>query len=101
MAKFKVSILEYLGKLDIGVMSLVSIVYNDKYYEATYFYTDERLVLTVQEELEIDLGHRISDDENYADLIREIISKVVPYGEIYGRLDEIDFNRWSIENSKL
>lgn len=100
MDKFKVSVLEYLGRLDIGVMALISIVHDGKYYEATYFYTDERLVLTVQEELEENIGHKISEDDRYVDLVRDIIGKVVPYNEIYGRLDEIDFSRWEAKKGE-
>ena len=37
MDKFKISILEYLGKLEQGVLVLLSIVYNNQYYEATFF----------------------------------------------------------------
>jgi hypothetical protein len=96
--KFKISILEYLGKLDIGVLALISIVYDNKYYEATYFYTGEQLVLTVQEELEEELGHKISKDSEYTNLIRNIINKVVPYDEVYNRLDEVNFDRWSLND---
>ncbi len=94
MDKFQVSILEYLGKLENGVLILLSIVYDDAYYEATYFYTSEELVLSVPEELEEVLGHKITEDELYPDLLRGIIKKVVPYNEIYGRIDDIDFTRW-------
>ena len=96
MDKFQVSILEYLGKLGLGVMTLISIVYNDTYYEATYFYTSDQLVLTAPDNLEEDLGHKITEDESYQDLIRSIIRKVVPYDEIYSRIDDIDFNRWMV-----
>ena len=92
MDKFQVSILEYLGKLDTGVLVLVSIVYNRNYYEGTYFYTNEQLVLTVQEELENDLDHKISEDENYTDLLRLIMKKIIPYNEIYNRLDPVNFS---------
>ena len=94
MDKFQVSILEYLGKLEDGVMVLLSIVYDGIYYEATYFYTSEQIVLTVDEELEKALGYKIIEDESYADLIKGIIKKVVPFSEIYGRVDDIDFTRW-------
>lgn len=94
MDKFQISILEYLGKLEDGVMTLLSIVYDGIYYEATYFYTSEDLVLTVPEELEEALGHKITEDESYPDLLRGIIRKVVPYSEIYSRIDDIDFTRW-------
>lgn len=97
MDKFQPSILEYLGKLENGVMVLMSIVYNDEYYEATYFYTDSQIVLTVEEKLEQDLGYKITEDEEYPKLISNIIKKVVPYKEIYNRMDDMDFSRWIIE----
>lgn len=97
MDKFQPSILEYLGKLENGIMVLLSIVYDNEYYEATYFYTDEKLVLTVPEELEEKLGHKITEDEEYPKLISSIIKKVVPYKEMYNRMDDIDFSRWIIE----
>ena len=95
MAKFDVSILEYLGSIENGISALLSIIYDNTYYESTYFYTDEQLILTVPEELEIILDHKISEDEEYISLIKSIIKKVVPYKEIYNRIDPVDFNRWS------
>jgi hypothetical protein len=94
MDKFQVSVLEYLGRLDNGILVLLSIVYNQNYYEATYFYTEEQLILTVQEDLENDLGHKISKDEEYPNLIKDIIKKLVPYNEIFNRLDFVDLGRW-------
>jgi hypothetical protein len=92
--KFNISVLEYLGKFETGVMTLVSIIYEGTYYEGTYFYTSEDLVLTVPEELEVILGHVITEDENYPMIIRDIIKKVVPFTEIYNRMDDIDFTKW-------
>jgi len=100
MDKFQISILEYLGKLDQGVLVLLCIVYDQKYYEATYFYTSEKLVLTVQEELEQDLQHKITEDKDYPNLVKNIISKVVPYNEIYSRLDPVNLTRWFNINEK-
>jgi len=92
--KFKVSILEYLGRVDIGVLVLLSIIYNEKYYEATYFYTSDKLVFTVDERLKSDLGHDIKEDSEYTDLIRDIIRKVAPYDEVLPSLEYVDFSRW-------
>ena len=94
MDKFKISILEYLGKLEQGVLVLLSIVYNNQYYEATFFYTNEKLVLTVQEDLEKDLGHEITKDDDYPNIIKFIISKIVTFNEIYNRLDPVNLGRW-------
>jgi hypothetical protein len=94
--KFNLSILEYLGKIEEGILVLISIVYNDKYYESTYFYTTDQIVLTVSEELEADLGHKIQDDPEYTEVIKFLLRKVVPYNEMIKRIDEVDFRRWII-----
>lgn len=98
MTKFNASILEYLGKYQGGIMVLISIIYDNDYYEATYFYDDEYLLFTPQEELEQKLGYPIQDDPEYADMIRDIIKKVVPYKEMYNRIDELDFEKYNEEN---
>lgn len=98
MDKFKVSILEYLGKLGQGIMVLISVVYEDEYYECTYFYTAEQLVLTAPEELEAAIGHKITEDKEYPEIIKFLIKKVVPYSEMYNRIDDIDFRRWMVES---
>jgi hypothetical protein len=100
MDKFQVSILEYLGKIEIGILVLISITYDNKYYEATYFYTDEQLVLTAPEELEAVLGHKIEDDDGYVDLVKSLIKKVVPYNEMWSRIDDVDFSRWMVDEIK-
>jgi len=86
--RFSVSILDYLGKYQDGVLVLLTIKYNDVYYDATYYYNKEHLLLTINENFEIELGHLITDDSDYVELIRYIITKVVPYDEIFNRLDE-------------
>ncbi len=100
MNRFNISILEYLGKLDIGILVLISIIYDEVYYEGTYFYTSEDLLLTIPEDLEEKLGYKIADDIDYVDILKSIMKKVVPYDEIYGRLDDVDFSRWDDEIEK-
>lgn len=98
MDKFQISILEYLGKIEDGILVLISIVYKGEYYESTYFYTSEHIVLTVPEELENELGHKITEDEEYPNIIRSVIKKVVPYQEMFKRIDPVDFSRWKEES---
>ena len=40
MKGIEVSILEYLGTLEDGVLTIISIMYDDQYFEGTFFYTD-------------------------------------------------------------
>ena len=92
----KPSILEYIGLVDKGILVLISIVYNEKYYEATFYYTSEDILLTASSDMEKDLGHKITEDENYITLIKEILKKIVPFDQIVNTLDPVNFNRWKI-----
>lgn len=87
--EFSVSVLDYLGKINKGVLCLLSIMYRKKYYEATFFYTQEDILLTISEQLESELGHKIEEDENYILLLKEILKKVSPYDEVIHQLKAI------------
>jgi hypothetical protein len=86
-----VDILDYMGKIGEGVLTLISIGYEDEYYEGTFYYTKEMLALTVDEKLEEKLESVIEEWEGYNDLMLLLIKKVVPIDEIISRLDEVDF----------
>jgi len=91
--KFSVSILEYLGKVDDAILVLLSIIHNEKYYEATFLYNKEDILLTASEELEHDLGCKITEDSDYIELLRNIIRKIVPYNELINRIDDFKVQR--------
>jgi len=91
--KFDISIIEYLGKVDGGVLVLLGIVYQNKYFEGTFFYTDRDILLTVSEELEELVGD-ITQHSEYPNILKDILKKIVPYGEMYDRIDPVNFARW-------
>ncbi len=82
-------IIEYLGKYEDGVIALISLKYEDSYYDATFFYKDEYVALTIDEDLESIIGV-VEEWEGYNDLVINIMNKVIPYDEIINRLDEIE-----------
>jgi choline kinase len=93
MEQFSISILEYLGKVENGVLVLISIVHNQAYHEATFFYTEGDMILTIGEDLESKIGE-ITGHPQYPEILREILKKIVPYKDIYDGLDSVDFNKW-------
>jgi hypothetical protein len=102
MDKIKFSILDYLGKIELGVLVLLSFTYEEKYYEGTFFYTDESILLTVDDLLEKELGvDNIENWEGYVDLIKSILKSIIPYQEVYSRMDEVDFNKWNEALEKI
>jgi hypothetical protein len=86
----KFDILDYLGKLNDGVLVLIGLSYEDEYYDGTFYYTKEMLALTVDNTLEEKLGCQIEDWSGYRELMIEIIKRVVPYDEIIVRIDDFD-----------
>lgn len=92
MEQFSISILEYLGKVENGVLVLISLFY-DEYHEATFFYTEGDMILTIGEDLESKIGE-ITRHPQYPEILREILKKIVPYKDIYDGLDSVDFSKW-------
>jgi len=84
--EFSVSILDYLGKLNNGVLVLLSIMYKEKYFESTFFYTKTDILLTLSEQLEAEIGYNIEEHPDYINLLREILKKISPYDEVYNQL---------------
>lgn len=85
-----VDILDYLGKHEDGILTLLSLGYKEKYYEATFYYRKELVALTPDDELEKELGCQIEDWQGYNNLMFEILKRVVPYEQIINMVD--DFN---------
>ncbi len=93
MDSLKPSIIEYLGKVENGILVLIGIVYEETYYESTFFYTDTDMVVTISEDLEQKIGD-IKEHLEYPELIKFLIKNVIPHNELFERTDEVDFSRW-------
>lgn len=85
----KTTILEYLGLVNEGVLVLIIISYNDKSYESTFYYDDKDILLTISDDMENDLGHKIEEDKNYVEILKEILHNITPYNEIKNKLKPI------------
>jgi hypothetical protein len=93
MNDFEFSVLEYLGKLENGVLAIISIKYKKSFYEGTFFYTDKDVVFTISEELQSIVGN-IKDHPNYYEYIKKLLRIVVPFNEIYNSIDPVNFGGW-------
>lgn len=82
-------IIEYLGKFEDGVLALISLNYKNEYYDATFFYKENFVTLTIDEKLEEIIGE-VEEWSGYNNLVLELMKKVVPYDEIITRLDPVD-----------
>lgn len=91
-----VDILDYLGKHEDGILTLLSLGYQDEYYEATFYYTKEMLALTPDDSLEQKLGCQIEDWHDYNNLMIEIIKKVVPYEQMINMVDDFKPEKYGL-----
>jgi hypothetical protein len=91
--KITADIIDYLGKYEDGVLILLSVCYNDKFTEGTLYYSDKMLALTVDEDIENDIGP-IELWPGYKDLLISIFKRAIPYNEIINRLDDVDFEQY-------
>ena len=96
--KITADIVDYLGKFDNGVLVLLSLNCNDSFTEATLYYSDKILVLTVDESVEKEIKSPSELWPGYRELLISILKRVVPYNEIINRLDDIDISKYSNDN---
>ena len=92
--KVKTDIVDYMGRYETGVIVLINIGLDDKFYEGTIFYSDKDIVLTVDDSIEEKLGTQIELWDGYKDLLQSILDKLIPYEEISKRIDDVDFEKY-------
>ena len=95
------SILEYLGKVADGILVLLSVIVDEEYYEATLFYNNENLILTISEEMEERLGTPILLHPEYNSIMQSIKAKIVPFNEIWEQMNDINLERWIKNTSDI
>jgi len=92
--EIKVDIVDYMGKMDGGVLVLLSINCDGSFSEGTIFYTSDNLALTVSEEVEKKIGTKIELWSGYKDLIESVLKKLIPCEELLSRIDDVDFSKY-------
>ena len=60
------------------------------FYEGMFYYTADKMLLTVDEPMIKKMGMFIEEREDYVEIMRSIISSVEPYDSIVDKLSEID-----------
>lgn len=85
-----ISIKDYMGKAEGGVVCLLSIIYDGVSTEAIFWYIPDGYVISVDpillEKLSI---NKIEDFPEYEETILYIRTRVVPYYDIYNKIDDV------------
>jgi hypothetical protein len=83
------SILDYLGKYENGILVSVGLMYKDKFYNSIFYYTENQMIINVEEKMTEDIGCEIEKHKDYLPLLKFIIEKCEPFEEVIEKLDEI------------
>ena len=94
--EIKFDIIDYIGQLDGGIYVVLSLNFNDTFYEGIFFYKKNVLALSVEKNLEEKLGSEIEDWKGYNQLMLNIVNKVVPYDQMINIVNEFDKEKYEI-----
>lgn len=86
------SILDYLGKYENGILVSVGLMYKEKFYNSIFYYTENQMIINVEEKMTQDMGYEIEQHKYYLQLLKSIIEKCEPFEEVIEQLDEIKTN---------
>jgi hypothetical protein len=92
--EIKVDIVDYMGKMEGGILVLLSVNCDGSFSEGTIFYTPENLALTVSQEVEEKIGSPIEVWDGYQDLVVSTLKKLIPCEELLKRMDDVDFSKY-------
>ena len=87
--KITVSVLDYIGRYEIGVLVSVGLMFEGQFYGGIFFYTDKQMNINVEDSLVKKLGHPIEEDPEYLEILRILISKVEPFEKIFPNLPDV------------
>jgi len=92
--EIKIDIVDYMGKMEGGILVLLSVNCDGTFSEGSLFYTPDNLVLTVDESVEKKIGSPIEVCEGYQDLLVATLKKLIPCEELLTRMDDVDFSKY-------
>jgi hypothetical protein len=87
--EIKASIIDYIGKYEDGILVSVGLMYDKNFFDSIFYYTNDQMIINVDEKMIENLGCYIEEHPYYQDLMIDIINKVEPYEKIIDQLDEI------------
>lgn len=89
MDKVDVSVIKYLGKVKNGIIALVTITLKETTFDATFYYTEKDMILTIPEDVESQIGD-IKLLPEYTEILKICLRKVVPHSQLIDNIDPLD-----------
>lgn len=83
-----ITIKEYLGRIGPGISVVLSIKYEDSFYEGMFWYTDKEYVIEIEEPLRKEIGN-IEDNSSYEDILQYLKKTCPNYLETADKFKDI------------
>jgi hypothetical protein len=86
----KPTIIDYIGKYESGILVNIGLVIDENYYVGVFYYTDKHMWITVGDDYLNKRGF-IQEDEQYYDLLEQLINMVEPHSKLYETLQDYEY----------
>lgn len=84
------SIIDYIGKFEGGILVSIGLMYRDTYHDSIFYYTADKMLLTVDDSLIKALGSYIEEHSDYLPLMKSIIEQCEPFENMFDQLQDIE-----------
>ena len=92
--EIKADVIDYLGKMDEGVVVSIGVLLDEIYYNGILFYSNNSILLSMNDEFEEKINSPVELWENYKLLLELIFSKLENPTTILNSLKEFDINKY-------
>jgi hypothetical protein len=92
--EIKADVIDYLGKMDDGVVVSVGVLFEEIYYNGILFYSNNNIVLSMSDSFEKKIELPIELWENYKLLLEIIFSKLENPTTIINSLKEFEIGKY-------
>lgn len=92
---WNISIKDYMGRVGDGILTLICIINDGVAYDATYYYTSEKQIITIPDTLKIALGvSDIEEHQYYPQLLLKIKKTAIPHSDMINSIDDLDLSKY-------
>ena len=92
--EIKADVIDYLGKMDEGVVVSIGVLLDEIYYNGILFYSNNKILLSMNDEFEEKINSPVELWENYKLLLEIIFSKLENPTTIINSLKEFEISKY-------
>jgi hypothetical protein len=88
----QITIIDYIGKIENGIVVTLGITEESEYYDAILVYGEKHFTITFPEERDMGFGSDLTTCPIYADILNQLSKQLIPYDELVDSIDEVNWS---------